>query len=190
MSFSVFGYGSLVNRATLPNAIAIRRVTVTGWRRSWRATSLTPRGGVCALSVVADPSCAIDGLMVTLDDAHWPLIRAREHRYEPLTLCGEHAGGIIFQAAPAVDRFGDADHPIHLSYVDCIVQGYRGEFGPRGVDRLFASTEGWHVPILDDRHALRYPRAQRLSPYELRLVDAMLKTVDANVLPADDEAYQ
>lgn len=181
MSFSVFGYGSLVNRRTLPPHLSAVPATLKGWRRAWRATSLAHAGGVCAMSIVpADGE--IDGLLVTFEDEVRPVIDAREYRYDPIAVpeLGENA--IVFRASADVDRFGDAQSPIHQSYYDVIVQGFLAEFGEEGVERFIATTDGWHVPILPDREAPRYPRAQSLNAMETALADRHLAGVGATFL--------
>lgn len=186
MPFDVFGYGSLVNRGTLPPYLSARRASVAGWRRAWRATSAEEdRGGVCSLSVVEAPDAMIDGLVITFPDEMRPIIDAREHRYDPLSAVVGADPVILFRASPDIDRFGDVDHPIHLSYLDCIVQGFVDAFGPDGVLRFGQTTDGWHVPILDDRVAPRYPRAQRLTAEERAAVDELLIMVDATVIGAE-----
>ena len=69
-----------------------------------------------------------------------------------------------------------------LSYVDVVVQGYRQQFGAQGVADFFATTDGWEAPILDDRAAPRYPRAQRLDRADQLLVDHHLAAVGARIL--------
>lgn len=178
MTFKVFGYGSLVNRGTLPPFVAAEQRTVRGWRRAWRASSVGRNGGVCALSVVPDPDAVIDGLVLTFDEAVFPIIRQREHNYDILRL-DEDPDVIVFRARAEVDHFGDQNHPIHKSYLDATLQGFIKEFGEGGASRFMASTEGWHVPILDDRQAPHYPRAQILSSAEQLMVDRLLESVDA-----------
>ena len=186
MSFTVFGYGSLVNRATLPPILNAEPLAVSGWRRAWRCSSRTERGGVCALSVVPDEDCVIEGLALTFEDGYWPQITARERRYAPVPLA-ERPEIIIFRALPEVDRWGDADHPVSLSYIDCILQGFIREFGEAGLARFVETTEGWHVPILGDRDRPRYPRAQSLDQAECDLIDRALRSVDARVLEVEYE---
>ncbi|MEO1103169.1 MAG: gamma-glutamylcyclotransferase family protein [Pseudomonadota bacterium] len=178
MTFSVFGYGSLVNRGTLPGFVSARPLAARGWRRAWRGTSRGKFGGRCALSVVADPQAHIDGLVLTFEDEAWPLIRAREHNYDPLRL-EEDPEVIIFRVHAEKDRYGDADHPICLSYIDTTLQGFLTEFGDDGARRFMATTDGWGVPILDDRHEPTYPRAQKLSRDEQKRIDDLLMSVDA-----------
>ncbi len=67
-----------------------------------------------------------------------------------------------------------------LSYLDVVVQGYLDVFGRAGVDRFFASTDGWHAPIRNDRHAPIYPRAQQTSAQERDLVDGWLREIGCN----------
>ena len=67
-----------------------------------------------------------------------------------------------------------AGHPILLSYLDTVVQGYLREFGTRGARRFFDTTDGGEMTVLDDRAAPVYPRAQSLRPEETRFVDDAL----------------
>lgn len=180
--FSVFGYGSLTNTRTLPPYLAFRRATLVGWRRAWRATSIAHAGGVCALSVVEAEGETIDGLVVTFDREVRPVVDAREVRYDPLPAVADGQSVIVFRARPEIDRYGDRDHPIHLSYLDVIVQGFIEHYGSEGVRRFAASTDGWHVPVVDDRAAPNYPRHQRLTQEERTVVDRLLVEVGATVI--------
>lgn len=178
MPFSVFGYGSLVNRGTLPAVLKAEPLTVRGWRRAWRCCSITPNGGRCALSVVEDPAAEIDGLTLTFDDALWPAMAAREKNYDPIIL-RDYGDVILFRAKPHADRWADAGHPVCLSYIDTTIQGFLRTFGAEGADRFMATTSGWERPILDDRTAPTYPRAQPLTGQETAAVDRLLSHVDA-----------
>ncbi len=70
---------------------------------------------------------------------------------------------------------GDAEHPILLSYVDCVLKGYLDQYGERGVSHFIDHTEGWHIPIRDDRENPRYSRAVRLEDRERDLFDQLLR---------------
>ncbi|MEM0906547.1 MAG: gamma-glutamylcyclotransferase [Pseudomonadota bacterium] len=182
MSVRVFAYGSLVNRGTLPGVSHVEQGVAMGFSRAWRAASRTQTGGRCSLSVVAQAGESIEGLILTFDDDVFPAIAERERNYDALRL-HDQDDVIIFRAKAAADRFGDHEHPILLSYVDTTLQGYVREFGIEGARRFMASTLGWHVPIVDDRHAPIYPRAQALSASEEALVDECLTMVDAVLTP-------
>lgn len=179
MTFSVFGYGSLVNRATLPDHVSARPATVRGFRRGWRAASRSAGRGVCAVSIFEADGAEIDGLVVTFEDEVWPVIEAREHRYRWFELPDFPEPVLAFRAEPEVDRWGDREHPVHLTYVDAVLQGFLREFGEAGARRFMTTTDGWHVPVLDDRDAPRYPRAQPLSAGERALVDRLLEEAGA-----------
>jgi hypothetical protein len=73
-------------------------------------------------------------------------------------------------------------HPILLSYIDVVVQGFLCEFGPQGAEDFFATTTGWNAPILNDRSAPQYPRAQRLTAQETAVVDAGLSNLGATLI--------
>lgn len=186
MSFLVFGYGSLVNRATLPPVLDAWPATVTGWRRAWKASSKTPRGGVCALSV-HEGEGAIEGFVLRFEETEWPTIAQREYRYDPLTVDIGGDDVTLFRAKAEIDRYGSSSNPISMTYLETTLQGFLHEFGEEGLFRFMDSTDGWHVPILDDRANPRYPRAQLLSNAERQLVDEALKGVDATVIPASGE---
>ena len=178
-----FGYGSLVNRAThtYPDAQAAQ---LQGWRRAWVRT---PGRDVVYLSAVKDLSCTIDGLIAAVPDADWTALDAREHGY------ARHSSGQAvahdLTSAPQIAHYAvrpqdictDGAHVILLSYLDVVVQGFMREFGPAGVTGFFDTTAGWDTPVLNDRAAPRYPRAQQLTAQETALVDHHLTRLAARV---------
>ena len=62
-----------------------------------------------------------------------------------------------------------------------VVQGFLREYGIDGVQRFFDTTRGWDTPILNDRAAPKYPRAQELTAQETALVDQHLTRLSAQV---------
>ncbi|MEZ5886000.1 MAG: gamma-glutamylcyclotransferase family protein [Paracoccaceae bacterium] len=168
-----FGYGSLVNRAThdhVPGAPA----RLDGWRRVWRQTRLRPHA---FLSVEAAPGAAIDGLVAAVASGDWAALDRREAAYRrhllsadclaPAPVWAERVE--IYAVDPAHGDPG-ATHPVLLSYLDAVVQGFFREFGPEGVARFFATTVGW-TSLIDDRAQPVYPRHQALAARERKLVD-------------------
>lgn len=183
-----FGYGSLVNRATHSYAAA-HPARLHGWRRAWRHTDLRP---VAYLTVVADAQGAIDGLIAPVPSADWPALDAREAAYVRTPASDQVSHGLSHRPEIAVYTIPEGrhgaptrTHPILLSYLDMVVQGYLREFGPEGVARFFDTTDGWDAPILDDRAAPRYPRHQRLSATERALTEENLHRVRASVFAGD-----
>lgn len=169
-----FGYGSLVNRTThdYTNSSQAR---LDGWRRVWRHTDEHP---TAYLSVEQVEGGQIDGLIAHVPDGDWAALDTREIGYERFWATPDvihDNGSDIDIAVYKVPRYRQGDQtglrPIQLSYIDVVVQGFLGEFGPKGVARFFETTHGWETPVLNDRAAPRYPRHQKLSKSETALVD-------------------
>lgn len=181
-----FGYGSLVNRATHAYGAA-RRARLRGWRRAWRYTR--HREGPF-LTAVPCPDSEIEGLVAQVPGGDWQALDLREIGYARLPLGAElQVEGALpdstqIYAVPATDAVQPTrPEPILLSYVDVVFQGYLREFGPEGVARFIATTDGWEAPILDDRTAPRYPRHQALSTEERARFDALLRDLGAEIRP-------
>lgn len=173
-----FGYGSLVNRQTHVYTDA-HRVQVSGWRRCWRHTALRP---IAFLTATPCKESTIDGLIAGVPNNDWNALDEREYAYDRVLLTDKvnhslpRQPDIAIYTIPA-NKHGapDRSHPILLSYLDVVVQGYLQEFGEGGAQAFFASTDGWDAPILDDRMDPIYPRHQSLTSSERSLVDALLE---------------
>ena len=179
-----FGYGSLVNRATHGYADP-QPATLTGWRRVWRHTDLR---AVAYLTVVPDPGCEIDGLIAAVPGDDWQALDAREEAYDRIAAAHQvrhalpHAPQIALYTIPEGKHGRPTDrHPVLLSYLDVVVQGYLREFGPTGARRFFDTTDGWDAPVLNDRAAPIYPRHCRLGTEERAFVDGALATLSVQV---------
>ena len=183
-----FGYGSLVNRAThdFPDP---RPARLAGWKRAWRHTDLRQ---VAFLTAIPAPGVEIEGLIAHVPRNDWRALDQREWAYDrvPATDAVTHdlprPAEIAVYAVPE-DRASAASarHPILLSYLDVVVQGYLREFGPEGAARFFATTEGWDAPVLNDRAAPRYPRHQPLRAEESEFVDRWLARLGARLTEPD-----
>ena len=123
--------------------------------------------------------------------ADWAALDLRERAYDRHPLAPEHirhpvARPVrvqIYAVPPHASAPPSVRHPILMSYLDVVVQGFLREFGPDGVAGFFATTAGWEAPILNDRPAPRYPRHQRLNAAERALVDDHLDGVGARIVP-------
>ena len=180
-----FGYGSLVNRATHTFSDA-HPARLTGWRRAWAHTNLRE---VAFLTAIPAPGHVIDGLVAHVPGDDWAALDRREHAYDraPVTDTTSHAVPRdihvqVYAIPHGKHGLPDVAHPVLLSYLDVVVQGYLTEFAEEGVQRFFETTDGWDAPILDDRAAPIYPRAQDLTAEEGALVDDWLRAVDARVI--------
>jgi len=177
-----FGYGSLVNRATHAYSAA-HRASARGWRRVWRRSHLRP---VSFLSVEPAEGAEIEGLIAAVPRGDWAALDRREAAYDrhAVTDHVRHAAGgrpeiALYRLRDQGHDAPSAEHPVLLSYLDVVTQGYLREFGQSGAERFFETTVGWEAPVLDDRAAPRYPRHQRLEAAERDLVDALLRAVRA-----------
>ncbi|MCZ4353254.1 gamma-glutamylcyclotransferase [Roseovarius aestuarii] len=182
-----FGYGSLVNRAThhFQNAECAR---LKGWRRVWRHTDLRP---VAFLTVVPDPESEISGLIAPVPDGDWAALDLREGAYRRTPATHQVTHPLPYRPQIAVyaipeDRHGrpNCAHPVLLSYIDVVVQGYLTEYGEAEAQRFFDTTSGWDVPILDDRAAPLYPRHRKLSPDQRDFVDTALARLPVRRQPS------
>ncbi len=177
-----FGYGSLVNLATHEAAQATK-VTVSGWRRTWRHTLARD---AAFLTAHPDAASCIDGVTCVLEGGDWTDLDEREIGYDRALLgtdAGTDLNGTAIYWIPE-DKHGAPSEklPILLSYLDVVVQGYLSQFGEDGVQRFFDTTDGWDAPILNDRSAPRYPRHQTLSAPETQLVDDALHRLGCTIL--------
>lgn len=179
-----FGYGSLVNRATHGYEDA-HRARLAGWRRIWRHTNLRP---VAYLTVVPDPACTIDGLIAHVPKGDWAALDQREAAYDRERVCHAVSHPKPDPVQVSVYTVPDGkhgqptdEHPVLLSYIDVVVQGYLREFGEAGAQAFFDSTAGWSAPILNDRAQPRYTRHQPLSDDERGFVDDALRRLAARV---------
>ncbi len=188
-TITYFGYGSLVNTRTLgPDAVAVPG-TLRGWRREWRAwwphDSANRLSCVCTLTVFRDPQTAIRGVMVSEPAERLAALDQRERRYQRIGgigsafTCeapGSHVAddAFLYEADAGIRRWGDENHPILQSYVDCVMAGFHDFWGEEGVRHFIDTTDGWHAPMLADRAEPRYPRAQKIAPRLLETFDAML----------------
>ncbi|KMK68764.1 gamma-glutamylcyclotransferase family protein [Puniceibacterium sp. IMCC21224] len=178
-----FGYGSLVNSRThIYDPVHVARAT--GWRRIWCHTGARE---LAYLTVLPDPGCAIDGLVAPVD-GDWSALDLRETAYDRLDANGsvshraDHGPVAIYAIAPENRQLPDDDHPMLLSYLDVVLQGYLEVYGTGGADRFIATTAGWDTPVLDDRARPRYPRAQDLDDSQRAYVDAALASLACRVL--------
>ncbi|UWQ82872.1 gamma-glutamylcyclotransferase family protein [Leisingera caerulea] len=177
-----FGYGSLVNTATHGYG-GTQPARLRGWRRAWVHTDLRE---VAFLSAVPCAASTIGGLIAEVPGADWAALDEREFAYERLPASDRVQHGL--EGAPEISVYAVAadkqngvteQHPILLSYLDVVLQGYLQVFGEAGVQDFIATTDGWDAPLLDDRAAPRYPRHQRLSRAERALFDDLIDSTGA-----------
>ena len=184
-----FGYGSLVNRATHDYADA-HQATARGWRRVWRHAGIRP---VSYLTVLPCRDTRIDGLIAHVPGDDWTVLDARERAYarHDATHQVDHVlarpARIAIYAVPD-GRHADPteDHPILLSYIDVVIQGFLREYGEAGAARFFATTDGWDAPVLDDRAAPFYPRHRPTDARDRAFVDDRLAAQGSRIMGLEE----
>ncbi len=171
-----FGYGSLVNFDThsYPEPKAAK---LQGWRRVWRHTNIRD---FAFLSVEPHEGTVLLGATALVPNADFEALDEREFAYarRPVAhqVTPEHDEVVVYEVEEGYFAEPSTAHPVLLSYLDVVVQGYHRLFGDDGVKHFFDTTMGWEsLPVLDDRHAPLYPRACLLTDKETALVDAYLK---------------
>ncbi|MDC0738976.1 gamma-glutamylcyclotransferase [Cognatishimia sp. SS12] len=176
-----FGYGSLVNRRT-HNYRDFSAITLSGWQRVWRQTATFQRP---ILTIEPALGVEIDGARAAVPGGDWRALDAREHAYDRVLLEGgtPHGGLATYVIGAQKYAAPDALHPIFLSYLDVVLQGFFNEYGRDGLRRFCDTTRGWEAGIRDDRRAPQYPRHQRLTPQERALVDQEIARLGCKVLP-------
>ncbi len=182
-----FGYGSLVNTKTH----LYKRATpacAKGWRREWR---WVPGRELAFLTAIPDSSCEIEGLIAEVPNQDWAALDEREEFYERLNAndCTDHPVNepldiAIYAIPPASSTIASDDHPIILSYLDVVLQGYLEVYGVEGGLKFFESTTGWDAPVINDRAAPLYPRSQKLSAEETDWVDEQLASRRIKIINA------
>ena len=180
-----FGYGSLVNRATLRTAyVSAQPVRLHGWRRCWRPRhhGLLQEGQPSAslLSARQVTDSVIEGLLVYDRAENLAAVDERERGYDrvavPLDRLQMLGGAmpdcpVYVYEAQTNGVSHDPHDPILQSYLDAVLQGFLAEFGKEGVRNFLATTDALRA----DRHEPIYPRAVRLSPEEQLFFDDLLQ---------------
>ncbi|MEX0956220.1 MAG: gamma-glutamylcyclotransferase family protein [Rhizobiaceae bacterium] len=184
-----FGYGSLVNRATLRTEIVSAvPARLKGWRRRWRPRPDMPGFPAALLTVEADPAAGCDGLLVFDKLDNLAAVDQREARYRRVTLTRDALETNVELADDftAYVYVAQAELPPHReppnilqSYLDAVMQGFLTEHGEAGLRRFAAETNDFHIPVLRDRARPRYPRHVPLSAEEAGLFDRLLDEIGA-----------
>ena len=182
-----FGYGSLVNRATIGwSYLDAHPARLAGWRRHWRPRPDMPGFPAALLSVARDDKAGCDGLLVIDSAKNLPALDRREGRYhrrriDSSSITCAHA---LPSGCPVYVYEAMSDLPVHRdpprilrSYLDVVMQGFLHMHGRAGLERFMAETSDFHLPIHEDRHAPVYPRHVPADGKEHALFDALTAAI-------------
>ena len=192
-TIAYFGYGSLVNLATLQTPyISAHRARLTGWRRRWLAqprvvNGYAPVDGLAFLSVEPDPATTIEGIVILDHRASLLSLDQREALYQRVLLprsCLDfldddplHSGSQAFLYR-AQQPDADQNARILRSYLDAVMQGYLEHFGENGVRNFITTTDNFQCPIHEDREAPLYPRPVSLGDDEKLMFSSLNLNLD------------
>ena len=180
-----FGFGSLVNKDTLRTSyVDIFPATLKGYSRHWQARPTTLfNSSFSLLSIHADKSCNIQGMVVLDLLENLPLVDERETGYSrykiernqldvssDINLPNSLYVYIADEVAGAED-----DGMLLQSYLDAVMQGFKNEYGDEGVSHFVDTTKGFERKINLDRSAPLYPRCVKISDEESSLFEKELK---------------
>ena len=167
-----FGYGSLVNLNT-HSYPQVETATLNGWRRVWKLHHDTD----LAFLSVEPHDTLLHGITADVPNADWEALDAREHAYLRRDVTEQFASDTaVYEANPAHTSATNNGHHILLSYLDVVIGGYQTLMGDNGPAHFFETTTGW-APVLDDRAAPQYPRAQPLTDQIRETVDNALTSL-------------
>jgi hypothetical protein len=156
----IFGYGSLVNRASLGRALGrdvfdARPAWLAGWRREWTASSRVIAAGydqgVLArfFDLRADPATRVNGIVVAVTDAELTALTVREQGYDRIDVSTAISGAP--EGATVLTFVGRAPAPgaITLSaYLRLVEDGFAALGGTCLAD-FRATTPPAPPPIVD-----------------------------------------
>lgn len=184
-----FGYGSLVNRATIGWAYeGAWPARLSGWRRHWRPRPDMPGFPAALLTVSADLEAGCDGLLVLDRAENLPALDRREGRYHRRLVDRAALSGVeVLPAACPVYVYEAMDHlPVHRdpprilrSYLDVVMKGFLDEHGRDGLERFLQETFRFDMPIHEDRDVPVYPRHVPASAEERDLFDRLTASIQA-----------
>ena len=167
----IFAYGSLLNKSTWSFEASLELVILKGWVRQWRQIVPLKKGNICALTISPDPNTSIEGILLKVDKETENLLNGREIGYSKTILSPDELvnqcandqlindAAVTYTANTSTNKWASEEAPILLSYVDVVAKGYYEIYGWQGVVEFFNTTQGWNLPILNDRKDPIYPRA-------------------------------
>jgi cation transport protein ChaC len=182
----IFAYGSLLNKNTLSFEASIELVILKGWVRQWRQIVPLKQAKICALTISPDSNTSIEGILLKVDKETELSLNKREIGYDKTILNGidlinqcanvqlNNDDAITYTSSTSTKAWASKEAPILLSYIDVVAKGYYDVFGKQGVIEFFNTTQGWHLPILNDRKKPIYPRATTHDKKFLDFIDQQL----------------
>lgn len=173
----VFGYGSLVNAKT-HDYKEMRPAHLEGWRRRWCQREDRPWA---FLAVRPSPGDVLSGVTARVPQHDWAALDQREASYTRDLIDG--GGTALYWVADGTYPPVARPRPILLSYLDVCAEGYHDVFGPTEASAFFDATDGWDLPVIDDRAEPIYMRHTGPDPHILERTDRTLSRLGVRPRP-------
>ena len=175
----IFGYGSLINRASLRHTLTDERVgeivpgRLSGWRRSWSNRVVARRR--TGLGARLEAQGRINGVAIELLDDDFSALDARESGYvRELVAKQDLVDGELWLYTKADGMPASRDFPVALSYLEVVLVGCL-VLGRDFAVEFLTQTPGL-VALMNDRAAPVYPRRVPLSAEQTAEIDDLLFT--------------
>lgn len=161
MRIAVFGYGSLVNKAslekTLGKNIKVQTAVLNGWKRDWSAILENTSGKphyqlasgeippkVAVLNIKPSEDSLVNGILVNCSEQDLDRLISREVHYDLVDVTKQvETGGYdkvySFTAKPQFTDTNAKDIVIPASYKNLVEDGFRG-LGPAELDQYQKTT--------------------------------------------------
>ncbi|MEC8080300.1 MAG: gamma-glutamylcyclotransferase family protein [Pseudomonadota bacterium] len=188
----ILGYGSLISstsRAKTGETGQVWPVKLKGYERTWSVMSQAL--GMSSVAVIKASDKACNGVLIEVAEDQFPLFDEREHGYERAQVSRSQLHPYHEEELPegtywvyhTKEVVTPCQHyPIVLSYVDVILSGCL-EHGDHFLHDFLSLTQGWRAPLVNDRRAPVYPRAQtELSTERFSHLLAPVSTLTLNEL--------
>lgn len=185
-----FGYGSLVNKKTWSFNASFEVIQIEGWIRQWRQLNKIKDRYICSLTLTPQKGARIDGILIAATLNEKKILHKREIGCKKVTIDhsqvfsqGERDNYFdykkdiyTFVSKEKNYQWATPSAPILQSYIDVVADGFYQEFGREGLNHFFNTTEGWDLPILNDRSRPFYPRSIDINKKLQLLIDHYILT--------------
>ncbi|WP_421133553.1 gamma-glutamylcyclotransferase [Alteromonas sp. A079] len=186
----VLGYGSLLSKDSRERFSQIHTlgipVRVDGFQRAWVTRSLAESQTYVGALVDATSQLTAQLIPTSIN----PRLREREKDYQfvqvphhAISFSSDDAGAM---ARGALEKHtywlcetlacepATAQYPVHQTYIDTCLSGCLEHGGAKEAKAFIDLTSHWQHPRVNDRNAVKYPRAAHVSDAVRSEIDALL----------------
>jgi len=173
----VFGYGSLVLKASRPKNIKeAKKASLPGWQREWAYCINRGAIHINDLTISRKSSSTIEGILLDVNENMLHRLDRREDGYrEQKVKLSDGTEAITYVGDKAYHKEANKTCPVWRSYIDAVVLGYYELGGTPSVRKLIETTKSWDIPVIDDKSKPSYLKAATLTKDQQELAERLLK---------------